>query len=155
MLFIFPITAVIALFLLPTLNTTGNAATLPEPLADSWRMYSFTPDGRDPVDVWKHGFALHVNETKIGAWICNEFGGSVQYVDSSTIRTHQIFTTTSLCVPRIGEGLSIMATEHAFHQGLENGLKIFEKEDTLVLRDHLTNATFVYGKPYGTRQNQT
>ncbi|MGI0020520.1 MAG: hypothetical protein ACREAY_08615 [Nitrososphaera sp.] len=79
------------------------------------------------MDVWNHGFALHVNGTKIDGRICNGFGGSVQYVDPSTIRTHQIFSTVSLCGTLTGEGPSIMATERAFHEGLENGLAISEK----------------------------
>jgi hypothetical protein len=40
-----------------------------------------------------------------------------------------------------------MEAEAAFQGGLRNGMMLSEENNTLTLKDMLTNATFVYGKP--------
>jgi heat shock protein HslJ len=105
-------------------------------------MRSFSPDGHDSRNVLDDEFNLHINGTKIQGEICNGFGGDIEYIDSSTFRGRQIFYTTSLCIGQ--DGPSIMEVESAFQDGMTNGLAVSEDGDTLVLRDIVTDSTFVY-----------
>lgn len=105
-------------------------------------MRSFSPEGHGLRDVPENEFNLHINGTKIQGEICNGFGGDIEYIDSSTFRGRQIFYTTSLCVGQ--DGPSIMEVESTFQDGMTNGLAVSEDGDTLVLRDIVTDSTFVY-----------
>lgn len=128
---------------LPTEMTDGTSYALEQP-KDSWRMYSFSPDGRDTIDVWNEGYWLLINGTQVDGHICNGYGGGIRYIDSSTIQADQIFSTSALCGTLTGEESSIMEIERMFHEGLKNGISLSGQGNSLVLRDSLTNATFVY-----------
>ncbi|WP_227717464.1 META domain-containing protein [Nitrososphaera viennensis] len=125
------------------LDTKGNV-TSEELSAYAWQMRSFSPDGRDKVDVSSHRFFLSINATQIGGKICNGFVGNVQYVNPSTIKGQQVFFTDMGCG---GQGSLIMSIEKALQDGLGNGMAMSENGNTLTLRDMVTNATFTYGKP--------
>ncbi|AIF84351.1 META domain protein [Candidatus Nitrososphaera evergladensis SR1] len=125
----------------------GNSnATNEELTAYAWQMRSFSLDGHDIIDVRDYEIALSVNRTQIDGRICNGFGGSVQYVNSSTIKGQQIAFTTALCTAPT-RGPIMMEVEDAFKNGLNNGMTISKEGDTLVLKDVVTNSTFTYGKP--------
>ena len=129
----------------PTEMTDRTSYALEQP-KDSWRMYSFSSDGRDIMDIWNKGYWLRINGTQIDGQICNGYGGSIRYIDSSTIHADQIFSTSALCGTLTGEESLIMEMERVFHEGLKNGILLSEQGNSLVLRDSLTNATFVYVK---------
>lgn len=142
----FTAAGIVALLSFSPTEMTDRTSYPLEPPNDSWRMYSFSPDGRNTTDVWMKGYWLRINGTQIDGQICNGYGGSIRYVDSSTIQGDQIFSTSALCGTLSGEESSIMEIERVFYEGLKNGISLSEQGNSLVLRDSLTNATFVYVK---------